>query len=76
MQPLIWSNNSLNKAAVNLDQVIVIGAATSLKSTESTYSIVFHFCGKESTYWNYNNPCLRDQDYAQLLANYCKDISQ
>ena len=76
MQQLVWSNKSLNKAAVNLDQVIVIGAVTSLRSTESVYSIVFHFLGKENTYWNYDNQCLRDQDYNQLLANYCKDISQ
>ena len=76
MQSLVWSNNSLNKAAVNLDQVIITGTATSLKSTESMYSIVFYFRGKESTYWNYSNQCLRDQDYSQLLATHCKDISQ
>lgn len=76
MQSLIWSNKSLNKAAVNLDHVIVIGVVTNLRTTESIYSIVFHFPGKESVYWNYDNQCLRDQEYNQLLATYCKDITQ
>ena len=76
MQSLVWSNKSLNKAAVNLDQVIVIGTATNLRTTESIYAIIFHFLGKESVYWNYDNRCLRDADYNQLLATYCKDITQ
>ena len=76
MQSLAWSNKTTNKSAVNLDQVIIIGRVTNTNSTKTTYSIVFHFPGKESTYWHYDNQCLRDQDYNQLLANYCKDISQ
>lgn len=76
MQPLVWSKNSLNKTAIAFYQVIIIGRVTNTNSTKTTYSIVFHFPGKESTYWNYGDQCLRDQDYDQLLANYCKDISQ
>lgn len=76
MQPLIWSNNSLNKSAINLNQVIIIGTSTNRNSTETSYRIVFHFRGKESTYWNYDKQCLRDQDYTRLLATSCKDISQ
>ena len=76
MQPLIWSNNSLNRSAINLNQVIIISTTTNRNSTETYYRIVFHFIGKESTYWNYDDPCLRNQDYTQLLATHCKDISQ
>lgn len=76
MQSLVWSNNSLNKAAINLEEVITIGTATNRDSTETTYRIVFHFSGKESTYWSYENQCLRAQDYTRLLTTYCKDISQ
>ena len=76
MQSLAWSNKTTNKSAVNLDQVVTMYTATDSKSTKTTYLIVFYFIHRESAYWHYDNQCLRDQDYAQLLANYCKDISQ
>jgi WD40 repeat protein len=76
MQSLVWSNKSLNKSTVNLDLVIVINTVTSLKFTESDYSIAFHFSDEQVTYWHYDNQYLRDQDYNQLLATYCKDITQ
>lgn len=75
-QNLIWSNNAINKSAVNLDKIAIIAKENNSNSTQTTYRIVFYFLGQESTYWNYNDPCLRNQDYNQLLTTYCKDISQ
>ena len=75
-QNLIYSSRSSNKAVVNLSKVTSIVLHHDFKPSEKEYTIVFYSIDEDRTYWRYSCEELRDADYNQLLATYCKDITQ